>query len=785
MSVALEPLRPAPAFPVHVETVTSLRGGWARTVCRATTELHLAGYRLPTGLGDTDAPDLREQLRTRLSRLSEQLVQWLLNLGPEVGLELALHGEPLRHRLHVAVRLQLDGLDEEAAVGAAELRTRELRELLGCADVVRMRPVEPRAARLRCGRAALARPRRLGHLVVPARRVPLGAGQVDELVAALLAQQGPVTALLQLRPVDHEAVERLARPLVERLAHVQAEARGRAEGLRVASREGYLQRFPEDLVLVRTLDQQAGETLEWLDAVVRGALSVRVAAVGEVRPSDPLIHAVARAWIGAERVRWCALSAEQAAAVAGGPLAHLPLGEPEGEVAELLTAWTPAPVVGVAATLPTPERHGLPGLPLSGTRRRVAGGALVGRDGALLGEGWAGGRWHPLRLSDADLARHLYLSGKTGVGKSTVLQSLICELALAGQGVALVDPHGDLVEACRRRIGRRREVVVFDPADPTCPALDPLEHDGTLLGMERVVEDLTGVMFRLYPADYMGPAFDRHSRALLFPLLAAKRSLADIGRLHSDKPFRRRCLDALDRDCPLHEEAHRFWTLEYPDWGSQYRSEMQTYVLSKYEALVKSSALRRVCAPDRKQLDLHGLMDRGGVLLVKLSEGLIGQVSSWFLGMMLVGRLRDAVFSRSGQQVHERRPFTLVLDEFQHLVGGSGFGYTKDERTLAPLLSEARKFGLRLVLAHQFTSQLDEPTREAIFGNVGSFVCFRAGARDAGMLAHELGGGVGSRELQDLPLFHAVARLLCDGEPAPVATLRTIPPRRPRRVVVR
>jgi len=773
---------------MHLERVTALAGGWASPVWRATTELHVVSFRLPASVDDLDLRDLRDRLRERLDGLGDELGLWLLNCGPQVALELALHGDPAAYRLQVALRLQLEGASEAVVREAAVRRTGELQELLIGADVVTMRPVPPRPGRASCGRVAVPRPRRLGELVVPARRSPLGASALDGVVPALLSQAGPVTALLQLRPVAEPSVRKLVEPLAALVGALHARSVGHVEGFRVATSEGYHHRFPEDLAQVKAHKERSADALEWLDALGDGALSVRVATVGEHRPSDPLIHAVARAWVGADRVRWCDLSADQAAAVASGPMEHVPLGEPEGPMADLLTRWTPAAVAQIGLRFPAPERHGLPGLPLSATRRRVAGGQLVGREGALLGECVTAGRWRPLRLGDADLARHLYLSGKTGVGKSTVLHSLICDLALEGQGVALVDPHGDLVEAVSTTLAGRREVVVFDPADPNCLSMDPLEHDGTLLGMERVVEELTGVMFRLYPTDYMGPAFDRHSRALLFPLLAARRPLGDIARLHSDKRFRDECLMKLDGSDPLHEEIRRFWKLEYPDWGSQYRSEMQTYVLSKYEALVKSSALRRVCHPDRRQLDLRGLMDRGGVLLVKLSEGIIGQVSAWFLGMMLVGRIRDAVFARSAIRAEARSPFTLVLDEFQHLVGGGGFGYTKDERTLAPLLSEARKFGLRLVLAHQFVSQLDDSTRDAIFGNVGSMVCFRSGARDAALLADELGGGVSRRELQDLPLYHAAVRLLCDGEPAPVATLRTIPPkqraRQRRRVVV-
>ena len=183
-----------------------------------------------------------------------------------------------------------------------------------------------------------------------------------------------------------------------------------------------------------------------------------------------------------------------------------------------------------------------------------------------------------------------------------------------------------------------------------------------------------------------------------------------------------------------------------------------------------------MCSPEGEQLDLSQILDRGDVLLARLPEGTLGPVTSWFLGLLLMGRLQRAVFARSRQRATARRSFTLILDEFQNFLGGGGYGYAKRDRTLGPLLSEARKFGMRLVLANQFLSQLDPDTRSALLGNVGSIVSFRVGARDAELVAEELGGGVTAAELVDQPLFRARARILLDGRPSDVFTLQTIPP---------
>ena len=274
----------------------------------------------------------------------------------------------------------------------------------------------------------------------------------------------------------------------------------------------------------------------------------------------------------------------------------------------------------------------------------------------------------------------------------------------------------------------------------------------------------------------MGPMFDRQSRALLIPLAVARKPLSDIARLASDAKFRRSCLSQLDSNNPLQAEVLSFWKNEYDTWTRTFQGEMNSFTVSKYDSLLKSSLLRQVCSPVGTQLDLTEILDRGDVLLASLPEGRLGPVTSWFLGLLLMGRLQRAVFARSRQGAAERRTFTLILDEFQNFLAGGGYGYAKRDRTLGPLLSEARKFGLRLVLANQFLSQLDEDTRGALLGNVGNMVCFRVGARDAALVAAELGGGVTAAELVEQPLFKARARILLDGSPSDVFTLTTIPP---------
>lgn len=705
------------------------------------------------------------------------------------GVQLLLLARPALPSVTACLRIQGVGETPRAAHDRVVAALAELDQVLDGCPALRAAQIPPQGLlpALAHGRLALPEPERLWieglpSALVPPVREPGGPRGLAEVLRLLLAQAGPCAAIATLRRV---AAPPEARTAAARCSAAYARVRSLLEGLdaTVDQDRQRIHRYPEDLAALEAVAPRLRAGAEELAMLAGHAVALRVVVAGAAPPSGPLLRAVQAAWLGVRAVAWRELGPDQVALVSRGPLPALSCpveggpddAGPAGLATESLALHLPAALAASALSLPAPaDDQGWPGLPVDPAPVRPLPLCLAGATGTLLGLADMQHQPRSVRIADPDLARHLYACGKTGVGKSTLLRCLALDIARQGGGLGVVDPHGDLVDDLAALISPHRPVVVFDPTRSDGPGLDPMAHDGSPAGIERVCEELSAMMFRLYAVDQMGPMFDRYSRALLLPLLASRGSLADLSRVAHDEAFRRKALGTLDPRDPLHAEVLRFWRDEFPSWDSHHSAEMHTYVLSKYDGLVRSSVLRRACDPTRPQLDVARIADHGGVLLARLPEGRLGAVSAWFMGMLLVARLQDAIFARSRQAAADRRPFTLVLDEFHHFLGGGGFGYSGQDRTLAPLLSEARKFGLRLVLANQYVAQLDDGTREAVLGNVGSLVAFRVGGRDAELLGREL--GVDPVELREQPLYRAAARLLVGGSPAPVFTLRTAPP---------
>ena len=372
----------------------------------------------------------------------------------------------------------------------------------------------------------------------------------------------------------------------------------------------------------------------------------------------------------------------------------------------------------------------------------------------------------PVVIPNADLLRHLMILGKTGMGKSTLLLQILHSVVQRGNGVMLLDPHGDLAESALQLIpsARTNDVLYFDAGDNlNSVSFNPL--DCTSENAQQRALRASGILtvFRKLFQLEQAPRLEHILRHCLLTLVEVPCStLLDIAPLLTDKRFRNQCLQQVSD--PL---VRAFWTEEYERWSERYRMEAIPAVLNKTSVFSGNPLVRQIIGESRNRLHLRQLMDDGKILIANLSKGRAGHEASALLGSLLVTSLELATMSRASLPETERRTFTVLIDEFQNFTSPS----------FADLLSEARKFGLSLVLANQFLDQIDELTRAAVFGNVGTLISFQAGATDARLLAEQLGENrVRPQDLISLPRFTACVQLLLDGMPQPAFTMRTRSP---------
>ncbi|MBI3466449.1 MAG: type IV secretory system conjugative DNA transfer family protein [Planctomycetes bacterium] len=362
-----------------------------------------------------------------------------------------------------------------------------------------------------------------------------------------------------------------------------------------------------------------------------------------------------------------------------------------------------------------------------------------------------------------DRRRHIAIVGKTGQGKTTLLQQLIASDIRTGRGVGLIDPHGDLAEALLSAVPKPRtnDVILFDPGDTSHPVSfnvlscdDPRERPLVASGIVSAFKKLYG--------DSWGPRLEHILRNALLALLEIPGStLLAVLRLLSEAQFRRAVTAKLTD--PV---VRSFWEREFVGMPPRLQSEAIAPIQNKIGHFVSSPLTRNIVGQSRSTINLRRIMDEGKVLIVNLSKGRIGDDASTLLGALLVTSIQIAAMSRSSIPERERRDFYLYVDEFQNFATES----------FATILSEARKYRLNLTIANQYLAQMDEPTMHAVFGNVGTLLCFQVGAKDAEGLAEQLGGDLTPQDLMRLPRYHAYVRLLIDGHPGRPFSMRTIPP---------
>ncbi|MBI1960841.1 MAG: type IV secretion system DNA-binding domain-containing protein [Candidatus Liptonbacteria bacterium] len=392
--------------------------------------------------------------------------------------------------------------------------------------------------------------------------------------------------------------------------------------------------------------------------------------------------------------------------------------------------------------------------------------ATLPSDGTMIGNSVFRGEVRPVRIADEDRRRHVYIIGQTGTGKSTLLSSMIVDDIRRGKGVGIIDPHGDLVESILGLIPseRERDVIVFNPADYWRPlGLNMIEYDPARPEEKTfIVNEMQGIFNRLFSAETMGPMFEQYMRNALLLLMedapAEPATLIEVPRAFTDAEFRKRKLARITNPTVLD-----FWEKEAVKAGGEASlANITPYITSKFNVFIANDYIRPIIGQTRSAFRLADIMDEGKILLVNLSKGKIGDINAGLLGMIITGKVLMAALAR---EQGRRRDFNLYIDEFQN--------FTTD--SIGSILSEARKYGLNLTMAHQFIAQLTEPIRDAVFGNVGSIAAFRVGVQDAEFLEKEFAPVFGVNDLINIDNFNAYAKLLINGQTSKPFNIRTLP----------
>ena len=353
-------------------------------------------------------------------------------------------------------------------------------------------------------------------------------------------------------------------------------------------------------------------------------------------------------------------------------------------------------------------------------------------------------------IKEDDRRRHMYLIGKTGMGKSTVLENMIIEDIWAGRGVAVVDPHGDLAEKIIGYIPTNRinEVIYFNPADMEYPiAFNVVEQVAPHL-RHLVASGLIGVFKKLW-ADSWGPRLEYILRNTILAILDYPDStLLGVTRMLSDKVFRRKVIAKIQD--PV---VKAFWVNEFAGYADKFASEAVSPIQNKVGQFLSSSLIRNIVGQVKSSIDMREIMDEGKILIMNLSKGRIGEDNSSLLGSMMITKIQLAAMSRVNIPENQRKDFYLYIDEFQN--------FTTD--SFANILSEARKYRLDLIMANQYIEQLGDVVKAAVFGNIGTLIVFRVGATDAEELVKEFTPTFTEEDLVSLPKYEMYLKLMIDG----------------------
>ena len=399
-------------------------------------------------------------------------------------------------------------------------------------------------------------------------------------------------------------------------------------------------------------------------------------------------------------------------------------------------------------------------------------------EGIMLGQSAYRGHQYTIRMKPQDRRRHFYIIGKSGSGKTELMKSMVKQDIEEGRGVCVIDPHGDFANDVLGFVPRERaeDVVYFNPSDTERPmGLNMLEYDPNYPEQKTfVINEMLKIFDKLYDLKSTGgPMFEQYMRNAMQLVMDDPESgstLMEIPKVLSDEEFRNyklsKCKTAVVKD---------FWIKEAQKAGGEASLQnMVPYITSKLTPFIANDIMRPIIGQQKSAFNVRDVMDKQQILLLNLSKGKLGDLNAYLIGMVLVGKILMAALSRADMHPEERQDFFLYVDEFQNFLTDS----------ISAILSEARKYGLDLILAHQFIGQLTEKgggtqIRDAIFGNVGTFAAFRVGAEDADFLVKEFAPVFSEYDLVNAEAYTCNIKLLIDNtasRPFNMKPIATAPP---------
>jgi hypothetical protein len=379
-------------------------------------------------------------------------------------------------------------------------------------------------------------------------------------------------------------------------------------------------------------------------------------------------------------------------------------------------------------------------------------------EGIILGKNVYREAVKEIRIKREDRRRHAYIIGKSGVGKSVLLAAMAIQDIINGEGVGIIDPHGDLIKEIIARIPPERtgDVILFAPADTERPlALNLLEFDSRYPEQKTfVINEMIKIFDKLYDLKQTGgPIFEQYMRNAMLLVMsdpASGSTLMEIPKVLADPAFRKMKLDRCQDPTVVD-----FWRKEAEKAGGEAAlANVVPYITSKLTSFISNDTMRPIIGQQKSSFNLRDIMDSKKILLVDLSKGLIGEMNAYLLGMILVGKILMSALSRTDLPQEKRADFYLYIDEFQN--------FTTD--SVNSILSEARKYNLNLIIAHQYLGQLvknqDTSIKNAVFGNVGTWILFKIGSEDAEVMAKEFAPVFNQYDLINIEKYTAYVKLL-------------------------